>query len=100
MKLFAFLLSFPILRAVTICFTYTQLVMCVCTCENTFASATRDTFFLGQGCDVIRNQFYSIQISLRCVLVCDLLIDYDDQACNFVPLVFSEGVGSVGSEEY
>lgn len=57
-------------------------------------------FFLGQGSDVIRNQFYNIQISLRCVLVCDLLIDYDDQGHNFGPLVFNEGAGRVGSEEY
>ena len=57
-------------------------------------------FFLGQGCDVIRNQFYSIQISLRRVLVCDLLIDYGDQVCNFVPVVFSEGADSLGSDEY
>jgi len=57
-------------------------------------------FFLGQGYDIIRNQFYNIQISLRCVLVCDLLIDYDDQTCKFVPLVFNEGARSVGSEEY
>jgi len=53
-------------------------------------------FFLGQGYDVIRNQFYRIQISLRYVLVCDLLIDYDDHSYNFGPLVFNEGAGSVG----
>ena len=64
-----------------------------------FVSATMDQFFLwgggggGESYNGFRNQFYSIQISLRCVLVCDLLIDYDDQGYNFVPLVFNEGAG-------
>jgi hypothetical protein len=60
----------------------------------------KGVFFLGQGCDVIRNQFYGIQISFRCVLLCGLFIDYVDYASNFVPLVFNEGAGSSGSEEY
>lgn len=65
-----------------------------------FCFRNKGSIFLGQGCDVIRNQFFSIQISLRRVLVCDLLIDYGDQICNFVPLVFSERADSLGYDEY
>jgi hypothetical protein len=72
----------------------------VCALAKMLLLPPQGIIFLGQGCDVIRNQFYSIQISLRCVLVCDLLIDYGDQVCNFVSLVFSEGADSVGSDGY